>query len=55
LSKNAQEKWFRRIGGCSLDDGKRESALTQIITEAFMVGVVIEVTIGIHDLEEHAD
>jgi hypothetical protein len=55
LSKNAQEKWVQRVGGCSLEDGKRESAFTQIITGAFMVGVVIEVTIVIHDLEEHAD
>jgi hypothetical protein len=23
LSKNAQEKWVQRIGGCSLDDGRK--------------------------------
>ena len=55
LSKNAQEKWVHWIGGCSLDDGKRESAFAQIIIEAFVVGVAIEVTIVIHNLKGHAD
>jgi hypothetical protein len=55
LSKNAQEKWVQRIGGCSLDDGKIKSAFAQIIIEAFVVGVAIEVTIVIYSLKEHAD
>jgi hypothetical protein len=55
LSKNAQEKWVQRIGGCSLDDGRRKSAFAQITTEAFVVGVAIKVTIVIHNLKEHAN
>lgn len=55
LSKNAQEKWVQRIGGCSLDDGRTKSAFAQIITEAFVVGVAIKVTMVIQNLEEHAD
>lgn len=55
LSKNAQEKWVQRIGGCSLDDGRTKSPFAQIITEAFEVGVAIGVTIVVHGLEEHAD
>ena len=38
-----------------MDDGKRKSAFAPIITEAFVVGVAIEVTIVIHNLEEHAE
>jgi hypothetical protein len=44
-----------RIGGCSLHDGKRKSSFAQIITEAFVVGVAIEVKIVILNLEEHAN
>jgi hypothetical protein len=55
LSKNAQEKWVQRIGGCNLDDGRTKFAFAQIITKAFVVGVAIGVTIVIHNLEEQAD